>query len=525
MGRPFTSHDGTDARGIRAEVVVEDHTGVIKAISEMDKVAKIEFAGDNLTKPVIGYLQLDDPLLDTIKELKKSKETVNYRIEITRKEGVDRSVSMSELRSSAETAQASVRKILAGINGVLSKEAVTNPAEDPDAGGLYKATDGDMRQGNSGGNASNGNSASNSTEILINAVKAGLPHEALSALVATAIYNGADAAEIIAIAYPDEVAPTHVPHHVRSREAAVFRKWNDDGTMNLGSSQVISGVSSENFSRRLLSPLKDTEGFDAIVERYATIVLAVADTIQLNAYNNIGSPDRMAGSHTRIRGVVYDVIESQYPFPALTEGLNNEADLAWVANVGRVAKERFFASIRIAHSEFSFNSLRPETKNEAVAEKASTEEATAPVAKVEKPITVTKEPAKKEPVAKKAPTVQDAPKVEEVATVVDNENNVGNEEDEDNFDFELYDFVEVPEENTQVPAPKTINSLKNLFVEFKVDQADFFKLGDLLDYSFGKRQAKDVPSPELVKFIEFYKEQGAENLHKALNNVESILNG
>lgn len=502
MGRPFISHDGIDPQGVRAEVVVEEHTGTVKAITELDKVAKIEFVGDGLTRPVGGHIQLDDPVLETLKELKKSKENITYRIEITRKHGIDRSISMATLREGTEEAVKNVNRIIAGINGVLTKEAVTNPAEDVNSGGNYSALN--MDPASLPSNKGN----RNSVEILANAVKAGLPHEAVSALVATAIYDGADPKEVMAVAYPEEHAPS-VVQRVRSREAAVFIKWNLDGSLNLGSSQIIAGVSSENFSRRTLAPIKKSKDFEATVEKYAVIILAIADTIQLNAYNNVGSPDRMAGSHTRIRGVVYDVIENEFPIPALKEGYTSEDDFTWVSNVGRVAKERFFTAIRISESEFAFSSLRPATATET--ETVAPEVAVAPVVS-DVALPTTKKKAT-------APVAPDAVVEDVVGDPVEE-----NEDDED-FDFELYDFSVIPDVNPQVPTAKTINALKALFVEFNIKQEDFIKVGDLLEYSFGKRQAKDVPSDDLVKFIDFYKEHGAENLHKAIGQVEGILNG
>lgn len=513
MGRPFVSLDGVDPKGIRAEVIVESHTGTVKSVTELDKVAKVEFQGDGLTRPVVGYIQMDDPVLDTIKEAKKNKENVTYRIEIVRKKGIDRSIPMSELRKDTETAQVSVRKIVAGINGVLTKEAITDPTEDDASDGVYKATD---RKALPGGNTPNvGGSAvldpEHAMETLRRAVKAGVPHEVISSLLASALQAGVPPVEAMDVAYPQDTVPDQV-QQFRSREEPVFRRYNTDGTLNLGSSQIISGVSSENFVRRLLTPVAEkTEDFNALVEHYAAIVLAISDTIQIAAYNNNGHADRMAGSHTRIRGVVYDVIENSFLPPALNEGYTPEDEFAWVANVGGLAKQRFFAAIRISESSFDFYSLVPKKEEAPAVKPEAKEEAPAvkPEVKEEAPVA---KPAK----AKAQPKVE-APVETPVASV-----EVPSDEDAD-MDFELFEPTYVEEPNPQVPSDAVVNTLKAMLAKYEVPQEALNKVGSLLEYSFGHRLAKDIPENVLKDFIAFYDGKGKDNLHAALQNVDELL--
>jgi hypothetical protein len=525
MARPFTSFDGYDPQGIRAEVVVEVHTGTVKEISELEKVAKVTFLGDGLNNPVHGYINLEDPLFEVIKAAKKSKETVEYRIEIVRKKHVARDIPMSQLRETMETARDNVVKIVAGINVTknddgtisgLAAEHHTDPTKDPAAGGVYRATDhqnepaaGESTGGNSGSSASSALSPEASLEILANAVKAGVPHEALSVLLASAIRDGAEPTHALAVAYPSENAPK--VQHVRSREEAVFRKFNSDGTLNLGSSQVISGVSSENFARRILTPVAETlseEDFTALVEKYASIILAIADNIQVSAYGNSGQADRMAGSHTRIRGVVYDVIENHFQPPALNKKYTSEDEFNWLAKVGKVAKERFFSAIRISESAFVFASLKAPAQTVVPAEQmgtSATEDANKEAPVVEAPVAeapVAEAPVEEAPVAE-APVADEAPEQEEE-------------------DFELFDFT-VTDPSDPAPTVKDINKLKALLKEFAVDEKDINKVGSLLEFSFGTRLAKEVPAVNLAEFIEFYKENGKENLHAAIRNVDTLL--
>lgn len=513
MGRPFVSLDGVDPKGIRAEVIVESHTGTVKSVTELDKVAKVEFQGDGLTRPVVGYIQMDDPVLDIIKEAKKSKENVTYRIEIVRKKGIDRSIPMSELRKDVDIAQVSVTKIVAGVNGVLTKESVTDPEEDDASDGVYNARDRKVLPG--GNTANTGGSAvldpEHAMETLRRAVKAGVPHEVISSLLASALQAGVPPVEAMDVAYPQDTVPDQV-QQFRSREEPVFRRYNTDGTLNLGSSQIISGVSSENFVRRLLTPVAEkTEDFNALVEHYAAIVLAISDTIQIAAYNNNGHADRMAGSHTRIRGVVYDVIENSFLPPALNEGYTPEDEFAWVANVGGLAKQRFFAAIRISESSFDFYSLVPK-KEEAPAAKPEVKEE----APASKPEVKEEAPAAKPAKAKAQPKVE-AP-AETPAAVVE----VPSDEDAD-MDFELFEPTYVEEPNPQVPSDAVVDTLKAMLAKYEVPQEALNKVGSLLEYSFGHRLAKDIPENILKDFIAFYDVKGKDNLHAALQNVDELL--
>ena len=513
MGRPFVSLDGVDPKGIRAEVIVESHTGTVKSVTELDKVAKVEFQGDGLTRPVVGYIQMDDPVLDIIKEAKKSKENVAYRIEIVRKKGIDRSIPMSELRKDVDIAQVSVTKIVAGVNGVLTKESVTDPEEDDASDGVYKARDRKVLPG--GNTANTGGSAvldpEHAMETLRRAVKAGVPHEVISSLLASALQAGVPPVEAMDVAYPQDTVPDQV-QQFRSREEPVFRRYNTDGTLNLGSSQIISGVSSENFVRRLLTPVAEkTEDFNALVEHYAAIVLAISDTIQIAAYNNNGHADRMAGSHTRIRGVVYDVIENSFLPPALNEGYTPEDEFAWVANVGGLAKQRFFAAIRISESSFDFYSLVPKKEEAPAAKPEAKEEAPASKPEVKEEATAAK-PAK----AKAQPKVE-AP-AETPAAVVE----VPGDEDAD-MDFELFEPTYVEEPNPQVPSDAVVDTLKAMLAKYEVPQEALNKVGSLLEYSFGHRLAKDIPENILKDFIAFYDGKGKDNLHAALQNVDELL--
>lgn len=518
MARPFTSLDGTDPQGVRAEVVVEVHTGTVKEISELDKVAKVSFVGDGLNNPVHGYINLEDPLFEVIKAAKKSKETVEYRIEIVRKKHIDRTIPMTKLRETMEAARDNVVKIVAGINvkinddGTIEGLAIehhTNPKEDPAAGGIYRATDPQPHA--SAGSSSNGSgstavtlSPEASLDVLAKAVKAGVPHEALSVLLASAIRDGADPTHALSVAYPKE--QDIKVQTVRSREEPVYRSHNTDGSLNLGSSQIIAGVSSENFARRSLTPIADkVDNFNELVEKYASIILAIADNIQISAYGN-GNADRMAGSHTRIRGVVYDVIDTSFPPAVLNEGCTPADEFQWVANVGRVAKERFFSAIRISGSSFSFASLKGDTTKVANAEQPKQEEA----------------PVREAPQEEVHVDVNDAePAGTSVAEDAQHEAPAPEYTEED---FELFDFVEI-DPSAKKATVKDINSLKSLLKEFQVPDEQINKVGSLLEFSFGTRLAKEVPADLLNQFVAYYREQGQENLHTALRNVDSLLEG
>lgn len=142
---PFVSHDAPDSDGVRAEVMVNTGYGPIRNVEEVGKSRKVSFKFGNMKYETIGYIHKDSPLVKKLEELQESQTPIFYRIEIHRKNSVDRSLPIAELRDTAEKARENCHKTMAGFRlseddeWTLSDAALTNPGEDPSRGGANSA--------------------------------------------------------------------------------------------------------------------------------------------------------------------------------------------------------------------------------------------------------------------------------------------------------------------------------------------------------------------------------------------------
>lgn len=148
--KPFISHDGFDDDGVRAEVKVIVGVGRIKKIEESDngRASQVIFSVSNTGFPVKCWVPQDDPTSDAIAKAQKNNDPLGFRVEIRRKNTIDRGVPISELTKDMETARDSVFRSLAAVRPcdsdewVCSDKMVTNFAEDPqEESGLHSAKD------------------------------------------------------------------------------------------------------------------------------------------------------------------------------------------------------------------------------------------------------------------------------------------------------------------------------------------------------------------------------------------------
>lgn len=144
--RPFISY-GMPVDGVRPEVLVSMGRGNIDGVEEKDKNARVSFRTDNLKNPIHGFIPVDSEAFELIRQSKKNREPLFYRIEQIRKPGVDPSIPMAELRESMESARDTTFKrlvavraseddewLLAGNNATLIEEDHLNengPAVNP----------------------------------------------------------------------------------------------------------------------------------------------------------------------------------------------------------------------------------------------------------------------------------------------------------------------------------------------------------------------------------------------------------
>ncbi|NAZ78123.1 hypothetical protein GTQ99_22325, partial [Kineococcus sp. T13] len=376
MAKPFVSHDGVDAQGVRAEVWVQVGTGTVTKIENKDDDVKrnvmVVIKSDNtrVSRPVTAWLAKNDPTYPAVLAAHESGREIQYRVESQRKPTVDRTTPIAELRVDMATAGANTVSIFAGIDGQLGAEAVTDPAEDPNPGGRLRAAPGASSRDASHGQvpAAPAASAEAALTALATARQAGLPVGVVDAAAALALAAGASAKQVAEAGFVGQ-APT--PRGERRRafahEAAPHVALNSDQRVNLGSYAVQAAFSAEKVAHDVLAEAaqRACEAHDAAVAAgelqeeplgapapvslaqaagLAGVLLELADRVQVGAYGG-GRPDRMANSHTRARSLVYDAVRTRHPVPFGVEVAEREA---WMRAVVAEGVERFRALATIS---------------------------------------------------------------------------------------------------------------------------------------------------------------------------------
>lgn len=314
-GFVFTSYDGTDNDGIRAEVYVQRGTGTISKIEHHanGKVASVAIKTEGLRFATSAWVNLSDPTFPVLVKAYDENREVDYRVESQRKAKIPRNVPIATIRAGEENydPKADVKSIIAGVRianegeMVYSAEMVTDPAEDPAPGGRISA-----REQNQTRNAQ------------------------------------------AASQQPTAPQNNNQPPAGGS-DGRPYQRTNMDGTPNLDSFATIAAVGVEGFIRRHLTEHGWTpydQDFPNEVYGYSMAVIAAVDSIQ--SYLTKRPVDRSAHSHTRIRGVAFSTIEDN-PLSAVREGTMSKAD--WHALIGRITLNRMKMIIDIDSPSAPFN--------------------------------------------------------------------------------------------------------------------------------------------------------------------------
>lgn len=299
----FSSLDGTDKNGIRAEVVVQTGTGTISEIVGRGKQnedgtyrnVEVVFNPDNplLKRKVYGLLDTTSKdLWEYVQTAHKDQRTIAYRIESQRRAGVDRTLQMSELNATEQ-----IRRILAAIDGVFSHEAKTNPAEDPS---------------NENPSALDQPAATTTTAVS----GAGIDPALLAEIKATLANVGTG------FASPAFTA------------AATAEQFSLDHLIDLYT------------PAKSKSTIQVTDEIIAQAASVAHTLLGLADQVQVDAgvSPNIG-PDRNHPSYTPALNLVLDAVAKRHPVPI---GGDPQTQEEWSGSVVAEASERLYGLNEIA---------------------------------------------------------------------------------------------------------------------------------------------------------------------------------
>lgn len=144
--KPFTSSDGLDDAGLRAEVkVVIGYGDIVKVTdSSAGKTKNFEFEVGNTKFNPTGWSR-DKPIHEKIEKARETGEPIHFRIETRRKEGIARDTPIADISSLAKAKDFIVKSLAAvKLNDdevwTISADAVTRLDEDPvRSGGLHSA--------------------------------------------------------------------------------------------------------------------------------------------------------------------------------------------------------------------------------------------------------------------------------------------------------------------------------------------------------------------------------------------------
>lgn len=300
--RPFISYDGADGAGVRAEVKVSTGIAPIESMEENGKSLKVVFSAANTKYPVHASVRAtDEKMVSLLREAQEAGEPVAFRIEVVRRNGVDRTTPFEELNKEAAR---TLYRNLAGVARaedegnqdawVRSRDAVTNPAEDAQHSG-----------------------------------------------------NGTYSALNNPVPSPAQMPSAPSGQADNIVDPAPYVKYRRDGSVNLSGYAV-------NVPFNIFAYLGSVEGLeDADVEwrkHIATRLFKMAGSVQKHVYEGIlHEADASLASHTKIRSIIFEVIRSVHS-PLGYDGLieDKEAENKWLTDVYNSTLEMWQWSMEVS---------------------------------------------------------------------------------------------------------------------------------------------------------------------------------
>lgn len=456
-GFAFTSYDGADSDGVRAEVYVQRGKGKVTEVvpHSTGKSVNVKIMTEGLRYPNQGWVAPDSEIHKKATEALDSGKEINYRLESQRRSKVSRTTPLSELREDSKIAQSSVTSIVAEIDGVVSEEAVTNPAEDPQSGGRISARNQQPQDNQqSQGNPNNG-------------------QQNLS----------------------------QRPNSRSSEEGSPWSVLNDDGSRNIGAARVQAASGIESFTRKhLIEAGWEESELENAVYGYSHALLSIVDALQ--SYFTKKQANRQKNSHTRIRATLFDTIENLLPFSLIREG--KETNDTWYRKVGSTTQKRFTLVLELDAPEqhFDMNAFlgREEPKQDNSAQNSAEKGVSDEAAQSVRP-----KPRTEQEPASEAPTSR-APATD---TSEDESNNISNiQKMVSSNDFAIMPPIEAPAYSGDVDLDK-VEDFKNLLAEAEVSENE--DISALLEYSFGQRNVKSISPDNMGNLEQFYAEHEIEN--------------
>ena len=275
---PFITYDAIDANGVRAEVRVVTGIGNIIDVekSSKGKAVNVIFRVENTEYKLNGWTPNDDPVYEVVEKAREANEPIHFRIETRRKENVDRTLTISEIappRNSDEARKNTFKslaavKLLDDEEWTLSPKIKTRLEEDPVSSSSESPYDMSLEEFTGGKPA---NAAKRAT---------------------TPSYN----------------------HN--NFEAPPYALKNNDGSLNYGSLAIAVPITLYGYI--LDYERNNPENVENITEKQRILLtrtlLRANNELQLSVYDGkLEKPALTAGSHTRARAILFEVIRTFYP--------------------------------------------------------------------------------------------------------------------------------------------------------------------------------------------------------------------
>lgn len=274
--RPFVAYDGPDENKVRAEIHVVKGFGRILKIESSSKGEsnQVFFDVSNTKYPVSGWIPVNSDVFKIIQEAQESGDPIHFRLEFRRKPGIDRTIPIQELRSTAEKAKDNTYKGIAAVKRdsdsewTISEHAQTRIDEDPapvTGNSAYNYDLDELRALRPGGGNSNSSSSSSNE---------------------------------------------NTPKGSRNTEPAPYYTFDFDGNILPGSIAVSVPLTILNFLNGHVKK-NSLNVPDHVLQKAVAPVLSVCNRAQMEVMNGqLERPQLGAPSHTRARAIVFDVIEN-----------------------------------------------------------------------------------------------------------------------------------------------------------------------------------------------------------------------
>jgi len=492
----FTSLDGVDERGLRAEVNVQVGTGRVKELNGRGKQrddgsyrnVEVVFDPDNplLKRKVYGMLDSTAiELWEFAQTALADQRTVTFRIESQRKRGIDRTVKFEDLKHAEE-----VVRILAALDNVFSHEALTNPMEDPsrdNPSALQQSRNGHVFPNNESTVPTNVELTTVDVDKIAQTILAKLGQETV--MVGT--QNNSDSADYGS----PEVENASIAEQFTFNQVIAFYSAPTPGTGNKSLRVEV------------------TDSMLAQTANLTLTLLTLADNVQKTACG-LETADRRTASYIRALELVINGIEHRYPMPI---GEKETVVTVWENTVVDEASERLYGVRCIAYG------LLPAPKTSRVPDTTGAD-ATLPL----------EETVEEQVVAEQV--VAEQVFAEQVAEMFDKEIVRMGNSSENNFDtpssssssqpvdtpnptvFTATVLLVSPDSDEFVaPTDALIGRVRDMCVNAGV-AGDPHAVSDWLETRVGDRVSRRVHTPLLAEFVAFYEQAGPETIRNEVFN-------